>query len=48
MKLQKNEKTGQYYINLPNALVRAKRWSKGQVLEIHFNERGNLELTELD
>lgn len=37
-------KDGQFFITLPKALVEAKKWSKGQILKISFNERGNLEI----
>jgi hypothetical protein len=47
MKLQKNEKTGQYFMNLPKAIIEAKKWQKGQELKIRFNERGNIELEEV-
>lgn len=43
--LQKS-KDKQFVLTLPEALVEAKDWDKGQVLEIRFNERGNLELEE--
>jgi len=43
VKLQQT-KDGQYFITLPKVLVEAKKWSKGQVLNISFNERGNLEI----
>ncbi len=45
MKLQQTNK-GQYYLTVPKKIVEAKKWSKGQVLKVMFNERGNLELEE--
>ncbi len=47
MKLQRNEKTGQYFINLPKALIEAKKWDKGQAFKITFNEKGNMVLEEV-
>jgi len=42
-KLQQT-KNGGYVIAIPAELVRLKKWTKGQVLAMVFNERGNIEL----
>jgi hypothetical protein len=38
----------QYFITVPVTLVKAKQWKKGQELLLIFNERGNIEIRELD
>lgn len=45
IKLQ--EVNGRYFVSIPKELVRWKKWEKGQELAIGFNERGNLEITEV-
>ncbi len=45
VKLQQT-KDGQFFITFPKALVQAKKWNKGQVLKISFNERGHLEIED--
>lgn len=45
-KLQQT-KGGQYLLCIPQDLIRAKKWGKGQELVIAYNERGNLELKEI-
>lgn len=47
MKLQQKTGTGQFFINLPKSLVLTKKWQKGQILDLRFNERGNIELFEI-
>lgn len=37
---------GQFFLTLPKSVVKAKKWGRGQKIDIEFNERGNLELTE--
>jgi len=39
-------KNGQYFLTLPKNIVEAKSWTKGQELNLKFNERGNIELEE--
>lgn len=47
MKLQcMNDK--QYFVTLPNQIVRAKGWKKGDNLKIEINQKGNLELKRKD
>jgi len=45
MKLQLMNKR-QFFITLPNQIVKAKGWQKGQELKIEFDGRGNLILKE--
>lgn len=41
MKLQQmNGK--QFFVTLPNAIVRAKQWQKGESLKVEINKEGNL------
>ena len=47
MKLQK-ARNNQYTLTIPLRLVEAKGWDKGKELRIRFNERGNLELEEVE
>lgn len=43
MKLQKmNNK--QFFVTLPNAIVRAKQWNKGDDLDFEIDGKGNLVL----
>ncbi len=45
MKLQKmNDK--QFFVTLPNSIVRAKGWSKGDNIIVEIDSRGNLVLRE--
>lgn len=45
MKLQMT-KGNQFFLNLPRALVRAKKWKKGKELFININKEGNLIILE--
>ncbi|MBN2014330.1 MAG: hypothetical protein JW778_04045 [Candidatus Altiarchaeota archaeon] len=45
MILQESQ-NGQFFLTLPKSVVKAKKWGRGQKIDIEFNERGNLELTE--
>jgi hypothetical protein len=47
VKLQKSP-AGQYLITIPKGYVKDKGWTKGTELIIGFNERGNLELKEVN
>ncbi len=40
------EQKDRYFITLPRALVKQKKWEKGQELFLVFNERGNIEITD--
>jgi hypothetical protein len=42
------EAKGRFFISLPKALVRAKKWVKGQELAAVFNERGNIEFMAVE
>lgn len=45
MKLQQmNEK--QYFITLPNQIVRAKGWKKGDEISLKINQKGELILNK--
>lgn len=46
VKLQ--ETMGQFSITIPKSKVIRKRWKKGQELDIDFNEKGNLEIVEIE
>lgn len=41
MKLQMMNNT-QYFITLPNQIIRAKGWSKGDLIEAKIDQKGNL------
>jgi hypothetical protein len=45
VKLQ--EVNGRFFLSMPKELVKWKKWIKGQELVIGFNERGNLEISEV-
>lgn len=46
MKLQQmNGK--QYFVTLPNALVRAKNWIKGDVIQTEIDKKGDIVLRKL-
>jgi len=45
VKLQ--EVNGRFFLSMPKDLVKWKKWIKGQELVIGFNERGNLEISEV-
>lgn len=42
MKLQKGKPNNQFFINLPNKIVKAKNWNKGELLEVLINSEGDL------
>ena len=43
MKLQKmNNK--QYFLTLPNAIIRAKGWGKGDSIKVNIDQRGDIVL----
>lgn len=46
MKLQQATKTDQYFLNLPMSLVKAKGWSKGDIIDIKLDQKGNLFLVK--
>lgn len=46
VKLQHSQ--GRYFLSIPKDFVDKKKWKKGQRLIIAFNERGNLEIQEID
>ena len=46
VKLQKSGE--RYFLSIPKDFVLKKKWSKGQRLILSYNERGNLEITEVD
>ena len=41
------EVNGRFFLSMPKDLVKWKKWIKGQELVIGFNERGNLEISEV-
>ncbi len=43
MKIQRM-KSGQHFITLPNMIVKAKQWKKGDDLKVEINEEGNIVL----
>jgi len=45
VKLQENK--GQFFVTIPREYIMKKKWEKGQVLIISFNERGNVEISDL-
>ena len=45
VKLQ--EINGRFFLSMRKDLVEWKKWIKGQELVIGFNERGNLEISEV-
>jgi hypothetical protein len=42
------ESKGQFLITIPQEFIRKKKWQKGKELILSFNERGNIELVEVD
>jgi len=50
VKLQEHNFSGhiQYSITVPTTLVKAKQWQKGEELLLIFNERGNIEIREIN
>ena len=46
MVILQKQKNGQYFITIPKVLVEAKKWKKGQVIKIRFNEKGRIELED--
>ncbi len=46
VKLQ--EMMGQFSITIPKSKILRKGWKKGQELDIDFNEKGNLEIVEIE
>lgn len=42
MKLQQNNKTNQFFLNLPLSVVRAKQWKKGDKLNILISKEGDI------
>ncbi|MCD4666555.1 hypothetical protein K8R47_01975 [archaeon] len=43
MKLQQMNNR-QYFVTLPNQIVRAKGWTKGDVIKIEINSKGDIVL----
>lgn len=43
MKLQQL-KQGQFFLNLPRQIVRAKGWKKGDVIQISIDKKGDIVL----
>lgn len=44
--MSRRERSVQYTVTLPRAIVEAMGWSKGQPLELHIKGKGILELRE--
>ena len=44
VKLQENK--GQYFVTIPHVIIEKKKWEKGQMLVVSFNERGNVEISD--
>jgi len=40
------ESVGRYWLTIPKAIVKAKRWGKGTLLKIEFDAKGNLVIKE--
>jgi hypothetical protein len=38
----------QFFVTIPKDLIQAKKWKKGQKLLLIFNERGNIEMREIE
>lgn len=38
----------QYFITLPNKLVKAKNWERGDELKIELNNKGDLVILKVD
>ncbi len=47
MKIQQL-KNGQFFLNLPLAIVRAKGWKKGDIVVYEIDKQGNLVLKKKD
>jgi len=45
MKIQ--EKNGQCFLTIPKAILRAKRWKKGDNINFLIDSRGNIRLARL-
>lgn len=45
MKLQ--ESKNRWFVSIPAEIIRKKKWSKGEELIVSFNERGNVEVTDV-
>jgi len=43
VKLQENKE--RFFISVPKEYVEQAGWSKGEILTVSFNERGNIELS---
>ena len=43
----KNGMRAQYFISVPQQVIRVKHWQKGQELLFNFNKDGNIELIEV-
>ena len=45
VKLQRSK--GQYFITIPKEYIIKKKWEKGEILTVSFNERGNVEIADV-
>ena len=45
MKLQKMNNR-QFFVTLPNQIIRAKNWKKGEDIKIEIDSKGNLVLSK--
>jgi len=41
------ESNDRFFITIPKSLVKKKNWAKGKDLFLVFNERGNIEITDM-
>jgi len=48
VKLQFSKGSQRWHLTIPPDLVRAKKWQKGQRLLLTFNEKGNIEIKEIE
>ena len=40
------ESKGRYFVTIPKEIIAKKKWKKGIMLVVSFNERGNVEIMD--
>ena len=40
------ESKGRYFVTIPKEIIMKKKWKKGEILVVSFNERGNVEIMD--
>ena len=40
------ESKGRYFVTIPKEIIIKKKWKKGTILVVSFNERGNVEIMD--